>query len=151
MAVAAAERARCALCGKWLRPRPAWDGQSYSDDERAYTSEFEEHECEGASAQLQPAGPEQRQRCKLTVDSLDSEGGSVPRRKLDLVDLSEIAFRLGVNDQTARQWRVRKVLPPAAAELRIGPVWEWRIIQEWARTRPSLADRLPNSAPPVSS
>lgn len=50
----------------------------------------------------------------------------------DLVDLAEIAERLGVPKDTVNKWRFRNLLPEPDYNLAVGPVWEWETIRDWA-------------------
>lgn len=52
---------------------------------------------------------------------------------LDLVGVAEIADRLGVRRQTVAQWKIRGLLPVTVADLACGPVWEWKVIETWAK------------------
>lgn len=49
------------------------------------------------------------------------------------VGLSEIAFRLGVAPQTAKQWRLRGALPASKWTVSGNPAWAWSDVQRWAR------------------
>jgi predicted site-specific integrase-resolvase len=50
------------------------------------------------------------------------------------VGLREIADRLGVQPQSAYNWRTRGVLPPPRWTVSGQPVWSWqRDIEPWAR------------------
>jgi predicted DNA-binding transcriptional regulator AlpA len=50
------------------------------------------------------------------------------------VGLPEIADRLGVNRQTAYNWRQRAVLPPPRWTVGGSPAWSWQLdIEPWAR------------------
>ena len=51
----------------------------------------------------------------------------------DPVGLSEIADRLGVARQTAKQWRLRGVLPEPKWTVSGSPAWDWVDVQRWAR------------------
>lgn len=55
------------------------------------------------------------------------------------VGLLEIAERLGVRAQTARNWRTRGVLPAPAWVVSGMPAWEWTTIEEWARSTGRLS------------
>jgi hypothetical protein len=50
----------------------------------------------------------------------------------ELVGLTEIAGRLGVDKDTPDKWRHRKVLPNELRIISGTPVWEWKAIKEWA-------------------
>jgi hypothetical protein len=49
-----------------------------------------------------------------------------------MVDISEIACRLQVPKDTVNKWRYRELLPAVDYDLRVGPVWEWTTIRQWA-------------------
>lgn len=49
-----------------------------------------------------------------------------------IVSSHEIADRLGVKPQTVHMWQWRGLLPAPDWSLRIGPVWRWERIEEWA-------------------
>lgn len=52
------------------------------------------------------------------------------------VGLSEIADRLQVKRQTAKQWHLRKVLPqPRPGTVSGSPWWDWNEIEAWAGER----------------
>lgn len=51
----------------------------------------------------------------------------------DPVGLSEIADRLGVARQTAKQWKLRGLLPEPKWTVGGRPVWDWPAIERWAR------------------
>jgi len=51
----------------------------------------------------------------------------------DPVGLAEIAERLGVQRQTAVQWRQLGLLPDPKWTVSGSPAWEWRDIVKWAR------------------
>lgn len=51
----------------------------------------------------------------------------------DPVGLAEIAERLGVQPNTAHAWNKRGLLPEPRWRLAIGPVWDWRDVEAWAR------------------
>lgn len=51
----------------------------------------------------------------------------------DPVGLSDIADRLGVARQTAKQWHLRKELPPAKWMVSGRPAWDWPTIEKWAK------------------
>ncbi len=53
--------------------------------------------------------------------------------KLDLVGVSEIAERLGVQRGTVSIWKLRGFMPKPDSELKSGPVWRWSRIEKWAR------------------
>lgn len=56
------------------------------------------------------------------------------------VGLAEIATRLGVEPQTARNWRTRGVLPAPRWTVSGYPAWDWsRDIKPWARETGRLA------------
>lgn len=58
----------------------------------------------------------------------------------DPVTLAEIADRLGVARQTAKQWRLRKVLPPPKWTPAGAPLWEWADVRRWAIKTGRLTD-----------
>lgn len=60
---------------------------------------------------------------------------------VDVVDVAEIAHRLGVRRQTVHQWRHRDVLPDPDWPLDVGPVWLWDTIERWARETGRLRSR----------
>jgi predicted site-specific integrase-resolvase len=66
--------------------------------------------------------------------------------QLELVGLVEIAERCGVARQTARQWRHRGLLPEPGWMVSGAPIWEWRTIEEWARS----SGRVSEDHPPPS-
>ena len=50
----------------------------------------------------------------------------------DLVGLTEIAQRAGVQKPAVSMWRTRhETFPPPAAELATGPVWFWEPVRRW--------------------
>jgi predicted DNA-binding transcriptional regulator AlpA len=51
----------------------------------------------------------------------------------DIVGMGEIADRLGVARTTVWQWRQRDVLPIPAVIRSNSPLWDWRVIERWAR------------------
>ncbi len=51
----------------------------------------------------------------------------------DPVGLAEIAQRLNVQRQTAKDWKARKLLPPSKWIVSGSPAWDWRDIEKWAR------------------
>ena len=51
----------------------------------------------------------------------------------DPVGLAEMADRLGVARQTAKQWRLRGVLPEPKWTVSGSPAWDWQDIERWAR------------------
>jgi hypothetical protein len=63
----------------------------------------------------------------------------------------EIAALLGVSDRTAHQWRYRGDLPPPDHLVNRGPtyrpleLWDRATVLDWARERPSLAERVVGS------
>jgi hypothetical protein len=61
--------------------------------------------------------------------------------KLDLVNLSEIGRRAGVQRSTVCNWRKRhKSFPEPFLELPVGAVWPWRSIERWLKTTGRLTD-----------
>lgn len=62
------------------------------------------------------------------------------------VGIQEVAERLGVKHQTVRAWRVLGALPPAWAELAVGPVWKWSTIRQWARDTGRLPEQKARKA-----
>lgn len=60
----------------------------------------------------------------------------------DPVGLAEIAERLGVAGQTARNWRTRGLLPEPSWTVSGAPAWPWSEIRAWAKR----TDRLPEDA-----
>lgn len=59
----------------------------------------------------------------------------------DPVGIAEIAKRLGVERGTAKQWNLRKLLPPPRWTVSGAPAWEWRDIERWARKTGRLPDQ----------
>lgn len=53
-------------------------------------------------------------------------------REPDLVGLSDIAKRLGVQYRTAVMWRRRKLLPEPLKVVARTAVWDWYEIERWA-------------------
>lgn len=52
----------------------------------------------------------------------------------DLVGVAEIAERLGVGTSVVHDWRRRHdAFPDPVRELRMGFVWAWDDVAEWAR------------------
>ena len=51
----------------------------------------------------------------------------------DPVGLSDIADRLGVEQETAKRWKLRGLLPPPKWTVSGRPAWEWKTIEAWAR------------------
>lgn len=51
----------------------------------------------------------------------------------DPVGLSDIADRLGVKRQTAKDWKLRGLLPPPKWVVGGRPAWDWPQIEKWAR------------------
>jgi predicted site-specific integrase-resolvase len=49
------------------------------------------------------------------------------------VGLSDIANRLGVAHQTAKQWKLRGLLPEPRWTVSGRPAWEWKDVERWAR------------------
>lgn len=60
----------------------------------------------------------------------------------DLVGIAEIADRAHVKPNTVSVWRKRHAatFPRPAAELAVGPVWEWRDVEAWLAS-PRLVGR----------
>jgi len=52
---------------------------------------------------------------------------------LDIVGVREIAGLLGVQEQTVRAWRYRKLLPEPDATVSGIPVWRRSTILRWAK------------------
>jgi hypothetical protein len=63
--------------------------------------------------------------------ALQVASGPVP--KPDIVDMEEVARRLGVKKETVRMWRYRDLLPEAEWMLNGQPVWRWATIRKWAQ------------------
>ena len=58
-----------------------------------------------------------------------------------VVDAHSIADRLGVKPVTVRQWRRRGLgFPEPHVRLRCGPVWDWNVVETWARETGRLRD-----------
>lgn len=51
----------------------------------------------------------------------------------DVVGITEIAERLGVQRKTAVMWRLRGRLPEPRWTVSGNPAWEWSTIEAWAR------------------
>ena len=49
------------------------------------------------------------------------------------VGLSDIARRLGVAQQTAKQWKLRGLLPEPKWTVGGRPAWDWPQIEKWAK------------------
>lgn len=64
-----------------------------------------------------------------------------PAMSVDPVGLADIADRLGVARQTAKQWNARKLLPPPKWMVSGSPAWNWADIEKWARK----TGRMPSS------
>ena len=62
-----------------------------------------------------------------------------PSVAADPVGLSDIADRLGVARQTAKQWQLRGQLPPAKWTVSGRPAWDWPTIEKWAKKTGRLA------------
>jgi hypothetical protein len=126
MAVAAEERTRCALCGKWIDRRPDWYGAL--SEQEVLDDTYQDHVCDPGMVVFSSAEQEARARCKLSVDS-------VSRRRVrvcDLVGPQEIAERLAVKVQTVRVWRWRDLMPAPQAVISGVPVWDWAEVERWA-------------------
>lgn len=55
----------------------------------------------------------------------------------DLVSVKEVAARSGRSVNTVQSWRRRRNdFPSPVVELAAGPVWSWRAVDAWIRTRP---------------
>lgn len=52
----------------------------------------------------------------------------------DVVDVGDIAVRLGVDDRTIEQWRRRQFLPDPDYRWENADGWLWSNVQRWART-----------------
>ena len=57
----------------------------------------------------------------------------VRKDNADPVGLVEIAKRLGVERQTAKTWKLRKLLPDAPWIVSGAPAWDWPDIVKWAQ------------------
>jgi len=66
-----------------------------------------------------------------------------PMPKADPVGLAEIAERLGVQRQTAKDWKQRGLLPPPQWTVSRAPAWDWPDIEKWARRTGRLGDTGP--------
>lgn len=79
------------------------------------------------------------------ADDEDREAPDVVDNVIDMaasfdpVGESEIAERLGVLPTTVHQWRYRGLLPEPGGIVSGNPVWNWRVIERWAKK----TDRLP--------
>lgn len=60
-------------------------------------------------------------------------------RNADPVGLADIAQRLGVERQTAKTWKLRKLLPEPAWHASGSPLWDWPDIERWAKKTGRLA------------
>lgn len=60
----------------------------------------------------------------------------------ELVSITEIADRLGVQKNTVDQWRWRKLFPAADFDLGVGPIWRWETVRSWAES----TGRLPSDS-----
>jgi hypothetical protein len=58
----------------------------------------------------------------------------------EIVDITEIATRLGVPKNTVNVWRTRGVLPDPDLDLTVGPVWYWSTIEKWAKATGRLKE-----------
>jgi predicted DNA-binding transcriptional regulator AlpA len=69
------------------------------------------------------------------VDAVEDDLGQdyIDAPPVEPVGLAEIAQRLGVERQTAKQWNLRKLLPPPRWTVSGSPAWEWSDIEKWAR------------------
>ena len=57
------------------------------------------------------------------------------QRRNELVGLTEIAQRAGVQKPVVSMWRTRyETFPRPAALLATGPVWFWEPVKEWLET-----------------
>jgi hypothetical protein len=65
----------------------------------------------------------------------------------DPVSCDEIGRRLKVRPQTPHQWRKRGVLPPALFTVSGIPVWDWAMIESWARDTGRLRAEVPKPEP----
>ncbi len=55
---------------------------------------------------------------------------------MTIVGTYEIAERLGVKPATVHKWRQRNLgFPPPHVTLRVGPIWDWHEVEQWAATR----------------
>lgn len=61
-------------------------------------------------------------------------------RGFDPVGLAEIAERLGVRRQTAKDWKQRGLLPAPEGTVSGAPTWNWPTIERWARKTGRLKD-----------
>lgn len=62
----------------------------------------------------------------------------VPASAAELVGLAEVCDRLGVSRATASNWSGRRAssgFPEAIARPRMGPVYRWSDVEEWAREK----------------
>lgn len=64
----------------------------------------------------------------------------------ELVDVTEIAERLGTTPGTVHSWRRRHAdFPAPIAALAIGPIWAWSEIERWA-ARPRVRTGRPRKS-----
>ena len=66
------------------------------------------------------------------------QSGRLPSMALrpDLVGIAEMAQRHGTSAGTIRSWRYRHDdFPKPLAELGMGPVWDWRDVEPWLKSR----------------
>ena len=62
---------------------------------------------------------------------------------LDVVGIKEIAIRLGVKQQTAAQWKYRKLLPDPEGYVSGAACWRWSRIESWAIDTGRMGGRPP--------
>jgi uncharacterized protein YjcR len=53
--------------------------------------------------------------------------------KPDVVDVAEIAQRLGVKQSTVHVWRYRNLLPEPDWTISGQPAWQWATVKRWAK------------------
>lgn len=124
-------------------PEPgAPDGyEIVAEEQHAYRSEWRDDVRNkigdlGARVHLKPAQEDveaaiERMRQALADPARVHE--ALIRYHVQPVGLTEIAEMLGVEAQTARNWRTRGVLPEPDWTVGGRPVWELRTIERWAR------------------
>jgi hypothetical protein len=65
--------------------------------------------------------------------------GVVDVNPIDIVGPVEIAQRLSVGTSAIRQWRRRNLLPPVLTTVSGMDLWDWQIVETWARNTGRLA------------
>lgn len=67
-----------------------------------------------------------------TTADVQPEVASGPVAKPDIVDVGDIAERLGVKQSTVHVWRYRNLLPEPEWDISGQPAWRWVTIRKWA-------------------